>query len=429
MATPRKTAQRKRTAGEPRSGRSGKTAAPTAKKTVSAAKGRAAAAKKTAPAKGRAAAAKKTAAAEGRAAAAKKTAAASRDAAKDRSPGRAGKTFVERRSLSAGRADTLLHLEERLGERIVGKEDAIAAIARVVRISGTNLDFRPERPSGAFLLVGPEGVGKNEIAYAVGEVVHGSDEAVASIDLGEFDDEESLAKLGATLVPGSETHYMPGVLTAPVRENPEAILLLRGLEQAHPAFQRLLLHVLERGRIEDMVGEVSFDKTLIFVTLTLSREELTTHEIGFGRPTKTPEARLREVVSRFVLPDLIDAFHEILELPPLSIPEVRLIAQYKVDKVLRRMAQKKTSIAVSPSVYDELITDDMCRHGGAKFLNRTLEQRLFNPLARYLLENRTSREIRIGMHHGDIVIDTTNPGGPMADRALDGPGSGRGRGK
>jgi ATP-dependent Clp protease ATP-binding subunit ClpA len=200
-----------------------------------------------------------------------------------------------------------------------------------------------------------------------------------------------------------------------VRENPEAILLMRGLEQAHPALQRLLLHVLERGRLEDMLGEVVFDKTLIFVTLTLPREELAIQEIGFGRPTKTAETRLREVVGRFVLPDLIDAFHEILELPPLSIPEVRQIAQYKVDKVLRRMAQKKTSIAISPSVYDELITDDMCRHGGAKFLNRTLEQRLFNPLARYLLENRTSREIHVGINHGDIVIATESVSGLAGD--------------
>ena len=319
--------------------------------------------------------------------------------------GRLTKAFVERRALSAVRADTLLHLEERLGQRIVGKKDAVAAISRVVRIAGTNLDFRPERPSGAFLLVGPEGVGKNEVAYAVGEVVFGSDEVVVSIDLSEFDDEESLARLGATLVPGSETHYFPGVLTAPVRENPEAILLLRGLEHAHPALQRVLLNILERGRLDDLLGEVTFEKTLVFVTLTIPREELAMQEIGFGRPTKTPEARLREVVGRFVMPDLLDSFHEILELPPLSVPEVRLIARYKVDKVLHRMAQKKTTIAVAPAVFDELITDDLCGKGGAKFLNRTLEQRLFNPLARYLLEHRTSRRIHVGMDHGDVVID------------------------
>ncbi|MEZ4651301.1 MAG: AAA family ATPase [Candidatus Eisenbacteria bacterium] len=421
--TKRKSTAKKKTAGTKKKAAASK-AAKSAKKVTK---------KKTAVASKAAKSAKKTAtkkaAAKSRAARSTKKAtkkqAAGRKASGARGEKRSGagklaRPFVERRSLSAVRADTLLHLEERLGRRIVGKNDAVAAIARVVRIAGTNLDFRPERPSGAFLLVGPEGVGKNEVAYAVGEVVFGSDEVVVSIDLSEFDDEESLARLGATLVPGSDSHYFPGVLTAPVRENPEAILLLRGLEHAHPALQRVLLNILERGRLEDLLGEVTFEKTLVFVTLTIPREELAMQEIGFGRPSKTPEARLREVVGRFVMPDLLDSFHEILELPPLSVPEVRLIARYKVDKVLLRMAQKKTTIAVAPSVYDELITDDLCGKGGAKFLNRTLEQRLFNPLARYLLEHRTSREIRVGMSHGDIVIDAT--AGEDKERGLDGRG-------
>ncbi len=307
--------------------------------------------------------------------------------------------------LTAQFADTLLHLEDRLQERIVGKRSAIESIARIIRITGTELDFRPERPNGAFLLVGPEGVGKNEIAYAIGEVLQGSEDAVVSIDLGEVAEEEDVAKLGATLVPGSETHFLPGMLTHPVRENPKTILLLRGLEQAHPTFHRLLLTILERGRIDDMIGPVHFDQTLIFVTLTLTREELAPQEIGFGRPSKSEEDRLRELLGRFVMPDLLDAFNEVLELPPLSVPEVRQIARYKVERVIRRMAKKRKDIAISDSVFDELITDELCRDGGAKFLNRTLQERLFNPLARFLLTHQSTSQISIDFTKGSVVID------------------------
>ena len=104
------------------------------------------------------------------------------------------------------------------------------------------------------------------------------------------------------------------------------------------------------------------------------------------------------------MPDLLDAFNEVIELPPLSTGEVRQIARYKVKKVLDRMERRQRAITVADSVYDELISDEVCRVDGAKFLNRTLEERLFNPLARYMLTHQKDREIRVGVDHGRIVI-------------------------
>ena len=205
------------------------------------------------------------------------------------------------RRLSKRRARTLLELESALSERIVGKDDAIEKIARVVRVRMTQLDFRPERPNGSFLLVGPSGVGKNEFAYALSEVLFGSEDRVVSVDLGEFDDEDDLAKLGPSPVPGVEGHFFEGVLTSPVRKDPNAILLLRGIERAHPAFQRLLAQILDTGSVEDMLGAVDFRQTIIFVTHHVSREETTPGEIGFSRPSKSAEALRREQLEMYVL--------------------------------------------------------------------------------------------------------------------------------
>jgi ATP-dependent Clp protease ATP-binding subunit ClpA len=227
---------------------------------------------------------------------------------------------------------------------------------------------------------------------------------VISLDLGEFDDEDDMAKLGVSPVPGSENTVMEGMLTSPVREDPEAILLLRGLERAHVSFQRILLHILERGTIEDMLGAVDFCRTIILVTTHISREEAAPAEIGFARPTKSPEELKREQLESFILPDLLDAFNEILDLPPLTPHEVRQIARYKVGKVLMRMLRRRREIEVADSVYEELITDDLCGTVGAKFLNRTLEERLFNPLARYMLSHARNQTIRIDVNQGQIVI-------------------------
>lgn len=327
-----------------------------------------------------------------------------RTASEPRNPAAGSRVPHDRAEISPHRARTLLHLEEALGRRIVGKTDAIEKIARVIRIRQSQLKFRAERPDGSFLLLGPPGVGKNEIAHSLAQVLYGDEDAVVSIDLGEIDDEEDLAKLAVTSLPGADGHYMEGLLTSPIRENPEAVVLLRGLERAHPAFQRLLLQILDRGRIEDMLGVVDFSRTVIFVTMHLTREDLAPGEIGFGRPSRSAEQQRRAQLERYVSADLLDAFNEVIELPPLTAPEVRKIARYKVHQVLARMQRRRKEIRIADAVYDELIPENSCIGGSAKFLNRTLEERLFNPLSRYLLSHRRTHDIDVRVQRGQIVI-------------------------
>lgn len=307
-------------------------------------------------------------------------------------------------------ADRLLHLEDALEHRIVGKSEAVERVARVVRVRLSQLEMRPERPRGMFFIFGPSGVGKSEFAFAVAEALYGRDDAVVSIDLDELEQEDDLARVGSTIVHTPESVLVEGLLTTPVRENPQVVLLLRGLERAHPAFQRILLQILERGVLEDALGPVSFHQTIIFVTSSFRRDELPPAGIGFARASRNPQEVLRERLERLFMPDLLGAFDEIIELPILSGVDVRRIARYKVSKVLARMHARRQAIEVADEVFEGLIPDELCRREGAGFLNRTLEDRLFNPLARYLLEHPRPQPLKVALEGGKVIIREAQTG-------------------
>lgn len=305
---------------------------------------------------------------------------------------------------SARLAEILLNLEESLSSRIVGKDEAVSRIAGIIRVRMARLDFRPGRPNGSFLLVGPTGVGKNEIAYALCEALHGTDDRVVSIDLGELADEEDLAKLGVSLIPGSDTHVLEGMLTSPVRRDPQSVVLLRGLERAHSSLQPVLQQILEQGRMDDIMGPVSFSETIVFVTFRPRRDDSAAGEIGFGRATLSPEDALRMRLEATYAPDFLNSFNAILEFPPLTAEDVRRIARYKVERVLQHLHLHRRDIVIEEEVFENLILDEQARRTGASFLNRTLEAGLFNPLARYLLSHRKTRRIHIGVRDGVLRI-------------------------
>ncbi|MFH1143563.1 MAG: AAA family ATPase, partial [Candidatus Eisenbacteria bacterium] len=218
-------------------------------------------------------------------------------------PSKARKPKATPRPRRAGRApspaDTrvLLSLETTLKQRIVGKDDAIERVANTIRIRRTHLDFRPNRPDGAFLLVGPSGVGKTEFAMAVAEAILPSEQQMVLLDMADYTEEADLDDLIVTLVPGQNDILIEGSLTTPVRENPRSVILLRDLEHAHPNVRRLLLHILDRGTITDAQGPVDFSQTILFATTRLHPDEGETVEpIGFHRSSLSKDERCRKVL-------------------------------------------------------------------------------------------------------------------------------------
>ena len=287
----------------------------------------------------------------------------------------------------------------------MGKEEAIGRVANTIRIRRTNLDFKPHRPDGSFLIVGPPGVGKSEFANAVAEVLLDNEGSVINLDMADYTMEEDIEDLLVTAYPGAEGMLVEGALTTAVRSNPRSVILFRGLERAHPAVQRLLLHVLERGQITDAQGEVSFNQTIVFATTRLDTDEAEmVEQIGFTRSAVPREERCRKMLDEQFSPELVSAFNEVLYFNSLTPQDVKLIARYKVNSVLKRLEQQKRGVTVSDRVYDTFIKESEVRQAGARYLNRALEEKLFTPLSKYLLEHAKARSITVDVQDDKLVI-------------------------
>ena len=336
-----------------------------------------------------------------------------------KSTSRSQKSTSGRKAKRGGKAATrpivrdesavLLQLENLLRTRIVGKEEAIGRVANTIRIRRTNLDFKPHRPDGSFLIVGPPGVGKSEFANAVAEVLLGNEGSVINLDMADYTMEEDIEDLLVTAYPGVEGVLVEGALTTPVRSNPRSIILFRGLERAHPAVQRLMLHVLERGQITDAQGEVSFNQTIVFATTRLDTDEAEmVEQIGFTRSAVPREERCRKMLDEQFSPELVGAFNEVLYFNSLTPQDVKLIARYKVNSVLKRLKQQKRGVTVSDRVYDTFIKESEVRQAGARYLNRALEEKLFTPLSKYLLEHAKARSNTVDVQDDKLVIHTAS---------------------
>jgi len=330
-------------------------------------------------------------------------------AERSRKPRTSARATRRRKPLARPRdeKDVLLRLEEILRQRIIGKDDAIARVANAIRIRRTHLDFHPARPDGAFLLVGPSGVGKTEFAFAIAEALNGNDRDVIHLDMADYTEEEDIADLLVTLYPGTET-FIEGSLTTPVRRHPRAVILLRGLEHAHPGVHRLLLHILERGLVVDAQGEVAFDQTIVFATTRLHPDESeTVEQIGFTRSTLSREERCRRMLEERFGPELIAAFNEVLYFQSLSPQDVRRIARYKVQKVVDRLKRQRRGVVISEKVYDTFIKEEEVARAGARYLNRALAENLFTPLSKFLLSHAEARHITVEVEGDRVVIHPT----------------------
>jgi ATP-dependent Clp protease ATP-binding subunit ClpC len=321
-------------------------------------------------------------------------------------PSSKGRAIGSGPTLSPEGVKILLRLEELLHERIHGKDDAVARIGSALRVRLTHLDFRPERPNGSFLLIGPPGVGKNEFAYALANILYGDESVVVPIDMRGITTEEEASRLTDSLIPGPPALLLEGMITTPVRRRPHSILLLRGIEQAHPAAHRMIQQILEQGWIEDARGRAQFHHTIVFATGRIPEDENgLADQIGFNHHSKSFDERMREKMVRKLGEEFVDSFLEVIVLHPLTPDDVRRIARYKVDVVLKRLKSGKLGVSVSDSVFKTFIPDEECSQTGAGTLNRTLESRLLNPLAQYLLSHPKDRDIRVDVRDGALVIE------------------------
>jgi ATP-dependent Clp protease ATP-binding subunit ClpC len=290
----------------------------------------------------------------------------------------------------------LMSLEDELHKRIIGQEEAVAAVARAVRRSRAELRDR-RRPIGSFVFAGPTGVGKTELARALAAALFGSEDALIKIDMSEMMERHNAARLtGAP--PGYVGYDQPGQLTESVRRRPYSVVLFDEIEKAHPQVFDILLQILEDGRLTDAKGRVvDFKNTIMILTSNAGAEQLTTRgTVGFARAHASAESeetdyeRIREVLrpelEKLFKPEFLNRIDEIVYFHALSRPQVRQILTLLLDQTQARLKEQMIELQATEAAQDLLAERGYNREYGARSLRRTVQTLVEDRLAEALLQ-------------------------------------------
>ncbi len=283
-----------------------------------------------------------------------------------------------------GEKDKLLQMEDKLHQRVVGQEEAIAAIANAIRRSRSGLSD-PNRPTGSFLFLGPTGVGKTELCKALAGFMFDSEEHLIRIDMSEFMEKHSVARLiGAP--PGYVGYEEGGYLTEAVRRKPYSVLLLDEVEKAHPDVFNVLLQVLDDGRLTDGQGRtVDFKNTVIVMTSNIGSHLIQAMVGQDGEDIK--EAVWGELKNHF-RPEFLNRIDETVVFHALDAKHIESIAHIQLQLLQARLAKMDLQLQVSPAALAELAKVGIDPVYGARPLKRAIQQRIENPLSKLLLEGR-----------------------------------------
>ena len=299
-----------------------------------------------------------------------------------------------------GERDKLLRMEDALHERVIGQDEAVVAVANAVRRSRAGLSD-PSRPNGSFLFLGPTGVGKTELCKSLASFLFDSDEAMVRIDMSEFMEKHSVARLvGAP--PGYVGYEEGGYLTEAVRRRPYSVLLLDEVEKAHPDAFNILLQVLDDGRLTDGQGRtVDFRNTVIVMTSNLGSDiiqELSGEGLSVEEGYESMKSAVMGVVGTHFRPEFINRVDEVVVFHPLARNQIRGIADIQISLLQARLADRELSLEL-----DEEVMETICDAGfdpvyGARPLKRAIQQLLENPLA---------QEVLAGNYHPGHIIHVT----------------------
>ncbi len=289
-----------------------------------------------------------------------------------------------------GDRQRLLELETALRRRVIGQDEAVAAVADAVRRSRSGL-ADPGRPNGSFLFLGPTGVGKTELCKALAEFLFDAEAAMIRIDMSEYMERHAVSRLiGAP--PGYIGHEEGGQLTEAVRRRPYSVILLDEVEKAHAEVFNVLLQVLDDGRLTDSRGRtVDFRNTVIIMTSNLGSERIQRlmRQGGADREAYAgmKQSALGAVVGHFS-PEFVNRIDELVVFHPLGKEQIRGIAQLQIDGLNRRLADNELVIQLSPDALDHIAEAGYDPIYGARPLRRAIQDQIENPLAKQLLAGK-----------------------------------------
>jgi ATP-dependent chaperone ClpB len=300
-----------------------------------------------------------------------------------------------------GERDKLLRMEEALGAKVIGQQEAVSAVSDAIRRSRAGLSD-PNRPNGSFLFLGPTGVGKTELTKALADFLFDTQDAIVRLDMSEFMEKHSVARLiGAP--PGYVGYEQGGYLTEAVRRKPYSVILLDEVEKAHPDVFNILLQVLDDGRLTDGQGRtVDFKNTVIVMTSNLG-----SHIIQEKAATATYDEMkqdVMEVVGSHFRPEFINRIDDIVVFHPLDQAQIRAIADIQLNHLRARLADNDLQLEIAGSVLDKIGEAGFDPVYGARPLKRAVQQLVENPLAQRLLKGEFAAgdTVHVGLTDGEI---------------------------
>ncbi len=296
--------------------------------------------------------------------------------------------------LMEGEKEKLLHMEERLAQRVVGQEKGIIAVANAVRRARSGLQD-PNRPIGSFIFMGPTGVGKTELARALAEFLFDDEKYLIRVDMSEYMEKHSVARLiGAP--PGYVGYEEGGYLTEAVRRHPYSVILFDEIEKAHPDVFNALLQILDDGRLTDGKGRtVDFKNTVLIMTSNIGSQWI--QELA-GKDEKEMERRVMEALRATFKPEFLNRVDEIVIFNSLGPDEIKKIVDIQIGLLAKRLEPQKITIELTPDAKELLANTGFDPVYGARPLKRTIQHLIQDPMATKILEG----SIKEGDH---VVID------------------------
>jgi ATP-dependent Clp protease ATP-binding subunit ClpB len=303
-----------------------------------------------------------------------------------------------------GEREKLLHMEEKLRERVVGQDEAINAVANAVRRARAGLQD-PNRPIGSFLFLGPTGVGKTELCKALAEFLFDDERALVRIDMSEYMEKHSVARLiGAP--PGYVGYEEGGSLTEAVRRRPYQVILFDEVEKAHNDVFNILLQVLDDGRLTDGQGHtVDFRNTIIVLTSNLGSEYLAA--LLEGQPAEAAREQVMEVVRRSFRPEFLNRLDETILFNRLGRNEMKRIVDIQLRHLQQLLASRKIVLEVDEKAKTWLANTGYDPVYGARPLKRVIQRELQNPLSTMLLAGalKDGETVRVSVQNGRLTIN------------------------
>jgi ATP-dependent Clp protease ATP-binding subunit ClpB len=292
--------------------------------------------------------------------------------------------------LLEGEVQKLVHMEERLRERVIGQDQALQAVANAIRRSRSGL-ADPNRPIGSFLFLGPTGVGKTELARAVAEFLFDDERAIVRLDMSEYMEKHSVARMiGAP--PGYVGYEEGGQLTEQIRRRPYSVVLLDEIEKAHPDVFNVLLQILEDGRLTDGKGRtVDFRNTVIIMTSNVGSTAI--FDLMDKDPKKAREqamAALREIFR----PEFLNRIDDIVLFRPLGKDQIEHIIDLQMQHLLKRLGEKQVKLHLTPAAKALLFREGYDPAYGARPMKRAIQRLIQDPLALKILDG----EVKPGDH-------------------------------